>query len=143
VTTEEDDLVLAGVRAATPAQWERLWAAVDRLQRDTASWVEWVPAFKRADGVTVLGWPQYSEPLEAVLRGLSGVGAVTPAFDWPAWRQSPQDPSRSAADAVRWITSVVRSERFGDGSIDAAMRDGTLLAAVGRLRRWHAVERDT
>ena len=140
MTTEEDEAVLAGVRAATPSQWDRLWAAVDRLEGE-ATWAEWVPAHRRPDGVTVLGWPRYSEAMEGLLQGLGGVGAVTPAFDWPAWRQSPQDPSRSAADAVRWITSVVRSERFGDGSIEAAMRDGTLPAAVARLRQWYREER--
>lgn len=36
-------------------------------------------------------------------------------------------------DAVRLLTAVVRSERFGDGNLDGALRDGTLQAAVRRV----------
>ena len=38
-------------------------------------------------------------------------------------------------DAVRMATAVLRSERFSDGSIEGALRDGTLQAAVRRVLR--------
>jgi len=42
---------------------------------------------------------------------------------------------------VRYLTVVVRSERFGDGNLDAAMRDGSPPAALARLRSWYDHER--
>lgn len=142
----EDDEVMAGVRAATPAQWEALWAAVDRLLEEPWS-VTWVSPEVRPDGVIVMGWPEYPQAMITTLAALSQVGAVTPAFDWPAWLRSRPDPKGEglrtgpAADAVRFITSVVRSERFCDGSLDGAMRDGSLPDALARLRRWYRDER--
>ncbi|MEV6323868.1 DUF6508 domain-containing protein [Nocardia sp. NPDC051787] len=41
------------------------------------------------------------------------------------------------ADAARMLTAVVRAERFCDGAILAALRDGTLPAALQRLRIWY------
>ena len=137
---------MAGVVAATPAQWDALWAAVDELLQQP-DWVTWVPSQEGPDGVTILGWPDYSPALNVVVDALGGVGAITPAFDWPAWRQSWSDPggtalrSGPAADAVRYLTSVVRGERFGDGTLDAAMRDGSFPMALARLRRWYDHER--
>ena len=137
---------MAGVMAATPGQWEDLWAAVDRLLQEP-EWVTWVPATKGPDGVIVVGWPDYSAAMNATISALGGVGAVTPAFDWPAWRQSWHDPTGAGlragpvADAVRYITSVIRGERFGDGTLDAAMRSGLLPVALERLRRWYDEER--
>src|SRR5687767_9308937 len=136
----EDEKVMAGVVGATPARWEELWAAVDELLQEP-EWVTWVPSSKGPDGVTVLGWPEYSPAMNATISALGRVGAVTPAFDWPAWRQSWHDPDGNgmrtgpAADAVRYLTSVIRGERFGDGTLDAAMRNGSLQLALERLRR--------
>ena len=71
------------MNAATPARWEELWAAVDELLREP-EWVTWVAPQKRPDGVTVMGWPEYSPAMEATRSALGRVGAITPAFDWPA-----------------------------------------------------------
>lgn len=134
-TVTEDDEVMAGVRAAPPERWDELWAAVDALLREP-EWVTWVPAQKQPDGVTVMGWPEYSPALEATHTALGRVGAITPAFDWPAWINARHDPggvglrTGPAADAVRYLTAVIPSERFGDGNLDAAMRDGALPAAL-------------
>ena len=45
------------------------------------------------------------------------------------------------ADAARMVTAVIRGERFGDGTIAAALDDGTLLAAAARLLHWYESER--
>ena len=137
---------MAGVVAATPADWEALWAAVDELLQER-EWVRWVAPTEQPDGSIVVGWPDYSPAMNATISALGRVGAVTPAFDWPAWRQSWNDPggiglqTGPAADAVRYLTSVVRGERFGDGTLDAAMRDGSFPIALARLRRWYDDER--
>jgi hypothetical protein len=44
------------------------------------------------------------------------------------------------ADAVRMTTAIVRADRFTEGTIGATLADGTLAAALRRLRRWHDAE---
>jgi hypothetical protein len=39
------------------------------------------------------------------------------------------------------LTSILRSERFSDGSIEGALESGLLQTAVARLRRWYEEER--
>jgi hypothetical protein len=43
----------------------------------------------------------------------------------------------SAADAVRLATTVIRSERFGDGNIGAAASTGVLQAVIAALAAWY------
>ena len=63
---------------------------------------------------------------------------------WPQWagieryRAGTGMDSAPVEDAVRMVTAVIRSERFGDGSIEGALRDGTLQAAVRRTLTWAA-----
>jgi hypothetical protein len=42
-----------------------------------------------------------------------------------------------AADAVRLATTIIRSERFGDGNIGAAVNSGVLQAVVAALAAWY------
>ncbi|MGH9153694.1 MAG: DUF6508 domain-containing protein [Acidimicrobiales bacterium] len=136
--------MLTGVRAAGHEQWERLWTALDRLLAESKP-VEWVSPEKRPDGVIVMGWPQYSEALTETVDALDGVGAISSSFDWPAWHRSWLSSGRGAAelrvgpasDAVRYITSIVRGDHFADGALGEAMREGTLPAAMTRLREWY------
>ncbi len=140
----DDEAVLAGVRGASASRWTELWAAVDQLLQEPP-WVDWVPATEGADGVITVGYPIYSEPLQVVERSLYEVGAIVP-FDWPSWPGQELYPDgvglerAPAADAVRMLTSVIRAERFGDGTIDACMRNGLLPRALLRLRRWYDEE---
>ena len=41
------------------------------------------------------------------------------------------------ADAVRIATAIVRADRFVEGALGAALDDGTLHAALSRLRQWY------
>jgi Family of unknown function (DUF6508) len=41
------------------------------------------------------------------------------------------------ADAVRLATTIIRSERFGDGNIGAAVNTGALQAVVAALAAWY------
>ena len=85
-------------------------------------------------------YPDYSVRVETARRLLADVGAVTPAYQWT---QQPTpvlgpDGSVSAADAVRLATRIVRSERFGDGNIGAAVEAGVLQAVIAALAAWYA-----
>jgi hypothetical protein len=109
------------------------------LESPGFSFGAWVPSREREDGVIVLGWYEPSGAAEAFLGDLGGW--VTP-FDWPAWASSPEGQrllghpeavaSATAEDLGKLLTTYVRSERFGDGSLEAAFESGMLTAIARR-----------
>ena len=102
--------------SAPPAQWSALITATDDLA------------------------------VSRVVQALSDMGAIVP-FDWSSWdgAQRYREPASLDAapvgDAVRFVTAVVRSDRFNEGAINARIADGTFPAALRRLRRWYETER--
>lgn len=85
-------------------------------------------------------YPQYGARVETARRLLAQLGAVTPAYHW--MQQQPPTPAADGtvtpADAIRLATTIVRSERFGDGNIEQALSTGLLqavIAALAALRR--------
>lgn len=40
-------------------------------------------------------------------------------------------------DAVRMLTGVVQTERFCEGALAGSFEDGTMPAALTRVRRWY------
>lgn len=133
-----DVAIRAALAAATPEAWAELaaaLAAVEGLAEDDYS--GWVGASER-DGVLTLGWPEYAPEVERLRAAVGAAGLVVP-FAWPGWsgierhRGGRGIEDAPVEDAVRMVTAVVRSERFADGSIDGALRDGTLQAALRRV----------
>jgi hypothetical protein len=63
-------------------------------------------------------------------------------FDWPAWAQSaegrallghPDAIASASAEGLRKLLTVyLRSERFGDGTLENVFRSGMLTAIVRR-----------
>ena len=99
----------------------------------------WVPSRTDGDGVIHLGWFEPSPDSEAFLADARAF--VTP-FDWPVWAASPEGQallenpvavqSASAEDLGRLLTTLIRSERFGEGTLESAFRRGMLTAIVRR-----------
>ena len=99
----------------------------------------WVPSREREDGVIVLGW---FEPGAEARAFLSDLGGWITLFDWPAWAESaegqallghPDAVALAGADDLRKLLTVyVRSERFGDGTLESAFISGMLTAIVRR-----------
>ena len=81
---------------------------------------------------------RYDETIEEVLAALRAVNAQ-PVFDWMSWNGSRRYPRGAGltdapvADAMRLITTIVRGERFCDGTIARAVEDGSLMAAAERI----------
>lgn len=111
------------------------------LQRPGFSFGTWVRARERADGVLVIGWYEPSPEAEAFLADVRAGGWVAP-FDWPTWASSDEgrrllgDREAVAAatpeDLRRLLTTYVRAERFGDGTLESAYASGMLTAIVRR-----------
>jgi hypothetical protein len=126
-----DAVLLAGLdrdSAVASAAWERLG--------DFAGGWSVLPGDAEWEG----SHPVYGSRVTAVTTALATVGAVTPAFHWVDFTLPPLtlEGRLSVADAVRTATAVVRGERFSDGVIGAAWKDGRLFAAVRALYDWHA-----
>jgi uncharacterized protein DUF6508 len=84
-------------------------------------------------------YPDYSARVQAAWKLLQEVGAVTPAYHWMEQQPPALDAEGkvSAADAVRLATTIIRSERFGDGNIGAAVNTGVFQAVVAALAAWY------
>lgn len=134
-----DEVFDARVAALTAAQREVLQAMARRL-RAGGPVVTWRGGERIAttdDGRPVyeMRYADYSEDALALMGTLDRFALVVP-FDWPAWRATvpaEQGSVRTAlgvADAVRYITAVVRGDRFTHGSFGAAIEDGSLLDAI-------------
>lgn len=131
----DDAALLAALKSEPAAAWREL-AELDEDFRarphadDDCVWTA-------PDGQQ-LPYPVYGVRVQAVCQLLYDLGAVTPTYHWN--RQRPpalgDDGTVSAADAVRLATTIVRSERFGDGQIGAAVNQGALQAVVAALAAW-------
>jgi hypothetical protein len=99
----------------------------------------WIPSTERDDGVIVMGW---YEPGPEAEEFLADARAMITPFDWPAWASGPEGQallghpeavaSASADDLRKLLTVYVRSERFGDGTLEAAFASGMLTAIIRR-----------
>lgn len=142
----EETAIAAALTAVSIDQWDKLWAAVDAVtaEESHATWAGGdVVDTTIVDGVErpVIQMPYavYSAPMERLLELIGELGLVVP-FDWMSWdgldryRTGDRWAQAPVTDAVRTITAIVRSERFCDGAIGGAWRDGTLPSALARLR---------
>jgi hypothetical protein len=117
----------------------RLGSHLPGLESTGFSFGHWAPSTTREDGVIVLGWYEFSRDAEAFLADARQW--VTP-FDWPTWASSPEGhallghpeavASATAEDLRKLLTTYIRSERFGDGTLANAFESGMLTAIVRR-----------
>jgi hypothetical protein len=136
-----DAEIEARLRAAPASAWEDLWAAADAVAAEDEH-VAWGGGERVGDAVQ-LPYGVYSEAVRRLLSCLGAVGLVV-VFDWPAWVAAHPDrdvDDRPVADAARLVTAICRAERVCEGTVAAALADGTLPAALRRLRRWYNAER--
>lgn len=103
------------------------------------SFGSWVKSWQGEDGVTVMGWYEPGPEAQAFLADLGGWITV---YDWPTWASSPEGQallghpeavaSATVDDLQKLLTVYVRSERFGDGTLENAFKSGMLTAIVRR-----------
>ncbi len=143
-----DASIEAVLRVPSTEQWRALWEAVKELEegRTHSRWGggEQVGT-SVVDGieqpVTQMPYMIYSAAVEKIMQCLYGMGLVVP-FDWPAWKGGQRYrggiglEDAPVADVVRLLTSIVRADRFCEGTVAAAIDDGSVIAALRRLRRW-------
>jgi hypothetical protein len=148
-----EEAIADALARVTVEQWASVWAAVESVSAESehATWRGGETAGTAlVDGderpVMQMPYPVYSDAVDRLRRALSEAGLVVP-FDWMAWDglqryEAGRGLSTApVADAVRVVTATMRGERFCDGAIEGALRDGLLPAALDRLRRWFNEER--
>jgi hypothetical protein len=152
--TDPTDQEIEGLlQGASQYRWVALWAAVDQVEAETEH-VTWGGG-QQVDTTVVDGverpllqmpYAIFSDALERLIRSLYELGVIV-SFNWPDWHGDKTYArgrgldTAPVADAVRMVTAIVRADRFSEGTIAAMLDDGTLLAALGRIRHWYEVER--
>lgn len=125
------------------ARLEALARHLDAFEAPGFAFGAWVPSWTDEDGVIHLGWYEPGAEAEAFLADARAAGWVT-SHDWMRWLVSPEgqrlsgDPTAVAAatpDELGYLlTTYVRGERFGDGTLAAAHDRGMLTAIMRRAR---------
>ncbi|MDT0379384.1 DUF6508 domain-containing protein [Streptomyces sp. DSM 42041] len=149
VPGDADDRMLLAQLRLDPSH-DDAWRLLTATARDFAAQPQadgdtcWVQSTRGSDGVVTVGYPEYSARVQRACRALSDVGAVTPAYSWMQ-RRPPALPDDGtppgAADAVRLATTIIRGERFCDGTIGQAVERGTLQAVLTSLAAWYDARR--
>ncbi|MFJ6016355.1 DUF6508 domain-containing protein [Streptomyces sp. NPDC092952] len=138
VTAGDDRRLLARLDRENTDAWRELAAAHGALTGEDRE-VRWSGSGRQPDGTLRIGHPVHGTPLLRLVRALSEVGAVTPAYLWMR-NPPPTVPATgrlAPADAVRAATAVVRGERFADGTIAQAAASGLLDAVAESLCAWY------
>jgi hypothetical protein len=141
-----DDEILRAMAVQPSEDWRRLFALMEQLATADEQ-VRWQEPQQDGD-VVVLGYPTYSSAVLEICSLLYEMHMVV-AFDWMSWDGLRRFAGGrglddvSAAEAVRLTTAIVRGERFCDGTITLALKDGSFIAALHRVRRWYEHERGT
>jgi hypothetical protein len=146
-TDDEEAAMQAALDAVPDEQWAEIAAALEEVLAEPEH-LHWDGGYQV--GTTVVDGVEkpvthvpYAVYTPATERLRSVLGWFVVAYAWPDWdgiqryRRGAAMAAAPATDAVRMITAVLRSERFGEGSIDGAISDGTLPAAVRRVLAWH------
>lgn len=107
----------------TSVQRGQLWALVLKMRRSVAR------------SVTPGSDPEYDDDVLALQELLYRCGLVLP-FDTGSWMEDTAFGRRrlmrhlSVVDAIRYVTALVRGERFCPGGFGEAVDDGSLLDAI-------------
>lgn len=110
----------------------------------------WAGGERQPDGRITMPYYDIGETAQAFVSAAYTDEWVTPTFDWPAWAGSTEferfdrDPaaiaSASSDQLARLLTVYIRSERFGDGNLEAAFKRGVLTAILRRAAALAAEE---
>ena len=118
------------------------WA--DELAKPTFEAGSWHRSEQNADGSWSLPWWEPSARGSEFLRDVAGAGWVTPEVDWMRWaptaeaqrlRRDRQALAGASVEELRHLlTTIVRGDRFSEGTLAEAFESGLLAGIAGRAR---------
>lgn len=127
----------------------------DNLKERLATLASYVEVFERpgfvfgeprgleeiAPGQLTMPWVALSEPAGAFVEAAYDAGWVMKDFDWTAWKQTAEaalllDPdviaTASCIQLAKLLTTLIRGDRFAEGTLSGAYDRGILTAIVRR-----------
>jgi hypothetical protein len=124
----------------SPADWNQLSSLADRIAADPAATGKWVAARERADGVIHVGYVRYGPIAHEFLEFMEKKDLVI-RFDWPGWTGtevvSRKDTDTIALatpeDALKYLTVMMRADRFSEGTLLDAFERGLVSTALTRV----------
>ncbi len=137
ISTDEE--IVAHLASWPLARWHSLFTEADAL---TESDREIVWKSLEPDAIQA-PYPKYGERVSRLRKLLPML-----EFNWKQWmKDNPLFPEghglaeAPVADAARLSTVYLYGERFNEGAIGMALKNGALDAIIARLRHWHESRR--
>lgn len=137
---EYDDAINAALNSFTTQQWEQLRnlaEAVNPEQPGHWSGEDGVDPSLNDTGIVVFPSFVYTPELRELVEYMYDVKFIV-AFPWPDWAEAMRDKldamsssEATPADLMKYIVTVVRSDRFAEGYLGQEIVSGRFL---GRLR---------
>jgi hypothetical protein len=129
-----------------PADWKErmggLAAFLPVFSAPDFSFGEWQAPEPQEEGVTSLGYFSFSAEASGFIQAMYKLGLIRTDLDWPSWHCTPDGhalisdrqrvASASAEELANVLTTLVRGDRFADGTLEDAWGSGVLLAVVRR-----------
>ena len=123
------------------ARLEELAALVPVLEEPGAVFGRWEAQWEDVEGRVHLPYFESGPACDAFRAAVGRGGWLIVGFDWPTWARTDEaqalwkDPAALAAatpdQLARFLTALIRSERFSEGTLDEAFESG-LLARIAR-----------
>lgn len=140
--TELDPLASLSV-----ADWSDLRSLTDRLDASPQAIGSWVPPRPLENGSTHVGYVNYGTLVQEFLKFMYAKNLVV-QFDWPGWRGKEAVANgefravRSATpdDALKYLTVMIRADRFSEGALLDAFERGIVSGALHRVLAHPAAE---
>lgn len=138
-----DTEIERALRSGSVEAWHRLAECREVLPVAAAAstWIVKEPVLEEETRVFQMPWVDYDARVSRLVEDLYELGAVV-AFDWGSWDGFRRYPTgrgleqAPVADAARLATVVIRGDRFSEGTLKAALDDGTMGRIVDRLCAW-------
>ena len=101
---------------------------------------DWIRPQQQSDGATAMGYVDLSEQARAFVQELYGRQVIV-GFDWPGWmetegRRLHEQPEllsdATLEDCRRLLIAIVRGDRFKEGLLLQAFRDGIIERILTR-----------
>lgn len=136
MTQSDDDMINTALAAITPENWallDELAHAVDA--NDPGEWQGGHVMDRTPDGNPVIAMPfyMYSRELNTLVEAMYRCDFIVP-FNWVDWRNRKStylnslSPTESTpAELMKYIVTVVRSDRFSEGYLGNEILSGRFL----------------
>jgi Family of unknown function (DUF6508) len=138
-----------GIAAALRERLHALAAFLPEFEKPGFEFGKLVTPPSSKPGVIIMPYFALGPVAESLDRTCYDMGWVLRGFDWPAWMSTPEaielrdDPSvlerATFEQLARLLTVLIRQDRFVEGALAAAYKDGLLVRI---LRRAASIEED-